>query len=129
MKWYRNLSINNQLAAIMIGLVIGFGAIGFSFYQVLVIEKSSEAKTAETTVYMEQAKQARLNLYVAQSFGKGFQVSNRLEELEGFDTTNVQRPGNNGDITRQSSVAGDERTGCTVNLALYWLSKLFLRTR
>ncbi len=87
MKWYRNLGINKQLAIIVVGLVIGFSAIAFSYYRVLVIEESTDSKTRETAAYMEQVEQARLNLFIAQGFGKGFQVSNRLEELEGFDTT------------------------------------------
>ncbi len=87
MKWYRNLSIKLQLTIIVTAMVVGFAAIGFGYNRILQAESSAAVTQDQVRQFRELVETAKLELFIAQSFGKEFQITNRLEELEGFDTT------------------------------------------
>lgn len=87
MKWFKNMKIARQLVAIVVALVIGFGAIGFSYYRVLVIEGESAENLNNLVEFQGLVESARADLLIGQRYAREFQINNQLESLEGFDTT------------------------------------------
>ncbi|MEN8130231.1 MAG: methyl-accepting chemotaxis protein [Pseudomonadota bacterium] len=86
MKWYHEMSIMRQLTIIVLAMVIGFVAIGFSYYSVLMVEHSTTAKLQEILKFASLVEKARTDLLTAQRFSKDFQITKRLADLEEFDT-------------------------------------------
>lgn len=87
MKWYRNLTVTRQLFAVVAALIVGFGAIGFTYYRVLVIESTSTENLEGILNFQGLVESARADMLIAQRYALDFQINNRLEALEGFDTT------------------------------------------